>query len=76
MPKVKVKKSEPPETTEILAEAIIKISDGMTALLDSGLNEQGVVVLLKARTGLSQRDIMAVLNGLKQLKGYYCRKGL
>ena len=73
MAKVKVTKSDPPETTEILAEAIVKISNGMTALLDSGLNEQGIMILLRARTGLSLRDIQKMLDGLRQLKGYYCR---
>lgn len=75
MTNVKVTKSDPPETTEILAEAITRISQGMTALSASGLNKRAIVVLLQAETKLSQRDITTVLDALPRLAGWYCRPG-
>lgn len=75
--KIKVTKSDPPETTEILAEAIVKISDSMNSLVKSGLNEKAIILLIQGQPGvtLSRSDIKDVLDGLKQLKGFYCRKG-
>lgn len=70
---VKIKKSDPPETTEILAEAIVRIGDGFSALQKSGLNRRAIAVLIQAETKLSMRDINAVLDALPRLKGWYCR---
>lgn len=68
-----VKDAANPESTEILAAAITKISEGFTSLLASGLNKRAIVVLLQAETKLPQRDITAVLDALPRLKGWYCR---
>lgn len=71
---VKVVKSDPPETKEILAEAITRISEGFTALEKSGLNKRAIMILIQAETKLPQRDIRLVLDALPRLKGWYCRK--
>lgn len=72
---VKVKKSEKnPETKEILAEAIVRISEGFEKLSKSGLNKRAIVILIQAETRLPQRDINAVLDALPRLQGWYCRK--
>ena len=72
---VRVKKSEKnPETTEILAEAIVRISKAFKALQKSGLNEEAIVILIQAQTRLPRRDIANVLRALKRLRGWYCRK--
>ena len=68
-----IKKSEPPETKEILAEAIVKVSAGLAALEQSGLNRDAIVTLLRDKTKVGKRDIEAVLDGLKHLRGWYCR---
>ena len=68
-----VKNSEKPESTEILAEAIVRIGSAMQALEKSGLNERAIVVLIHAETKLSQRDIKIVLDSLRKLKSWYCR---
>lgn len=47
---VRVKKSEPPESTEIMAEAIVKISRGFQRLMDGGLTEEAIVVLIQHKT--------------------------
>jgi len=39
----------------------------------SGLNEEAIVILLHAKCGVSKVDIRKVLNGLRQLRGWYCR---
>lgn len=70
---VSVKKSDPPETTEILAEAITRISKGFASLQKSGLNKQAIIILLQAETKLPQRDIRTVLDALPRLAGWYCR---
>ena len=74
MSNVTVKKSDPPETVEILAEAVIRISSGFTRLKESGLNYKAIVILIQAETKISRRDIEAVLNALPRLSGWYCRK--
>ncbi|BAQ16070.1 hypothetical protein [Methyloceanibacter caenitepidi] len=70
---VKVKKSDPPETKEILAEAITRIGEGFDALQKSGLNKKAIIILIQAETRLSQRDIRTVLDALPRLRGWYCR---
>jgi hypothetical protein len=70
---IAVKKSDPPETKEILAEAITRIGAGFSSLVASGLNKKAIVVLIQAETKLPQRDIIAVLDALPRLRGWYCR---
>ncbi len=71
---VRVKKSEEnPETTEILAEAVTRISTALTELKASGLNEAAIIILVQARTKLPRRDIKDVFDALRRLKGWYCR---
>lgn len=73
MAKIKVTKSDPPESKEVLAEAIVRIGEAARTLQDSGLNERGVIALLHDKTGISKKVIKTVLDGLRQLKGWYCR---
>lgn len=71
---VRVKKSDPPETTEILADAIVRISDALTQLKESGLNRAAIVILIRSKTHLPKRDIEAVLDAQARLASWYCRK--
>ena len=73
MSKITVIKSVPPETTEVLAAAIVRIGEAAEQLRKSGLNERAIVVLLHDGTKVGMSDIRAVLNGLRQLRGWYCR---
>lgn len=72
----KITKSEPPESTELLASSIVKISAAMDKLLKEpgGLNTEAIVLLVHDRTKVGKPDIRAVLEALPQLRGYYCRK--
>lgn len=68
-----VKNIEKPESTEILAEAVIRIGENFEKLQKSGLNRRAVVALIYDYTKVSKRDIEAVLDSLAKLKGWYCR---
>ena len=70
---IRVKKSDPPESTEILADSIVRISEALTKLEASGVNHKAIVILIQAATKLSRRDIEAVLDVQKRLAGWYCR---
>ena len=45
-----VKNEDKPETTEILAEAIVRIGSAMKQLENSGLNEHAIRVLIQHET--------------------------
>lgn len=75
-PKV-VKDLENPESVEILAASIIKISDGMEKFLGSQLNEKALVTLLHQMIGtgnITKSEIKTVLWALPRLKGWYIKK--
>ena len=83
MAKIKViKNKENPEPTQILAEAIIKISNAMEKLSkESGLSEQALIVLIQDncrcldRGGKPSKTIVKIiLESMKTLKGWYLRK--
>jgi hypothetical protein len=67
-----VKKSETePETTEILASAITNVSESLTRLRKSGLNERAILALVKDDTGLSKACVKRVLDSLGSLRRMY-----
>lgn len=68
-----IKNQDKPETTEILAEAVIKIGESMDKLYSSGMNKKAIIVLIANDTKLGKGTIETVLDSLKTLKGYYCR---
>ncbi len=71
---IKVKKSaDKPESTEILASAVVSIGKAADKLLASGLNTKAVIVLLHYETKISQRDIKLILDSLKRLESWYCK---
>lgn len=72
---IKVNKSKDnPESTEILAEAIVRIGEAMDKLNKSGLNRNAIIVLIHDATKLPKRDIRIVLDSLSRLRGWYCKK--
>lgn len=73
---VRVKKSEPPESTEILAEAIVRIGDAVTILNKNGLNRRAIVVLIQDATKIGRSQINEVLDALPRLRGWYCKADL
>lgn len=75
---IKVQKNEEnPETPEVLAESIIKISKGFEKLTNQGLTTKAIVTLLKAMTGMGEvsvPSIYLVLENLPKLSSYYVKK--
>lgn len=73
-----IKNEEKPETPEILAASIIKISEGMQKLAQQGnLTNHAIAILVKNMPNcsqLSKEDILLVLENIPKLKGYYIRK--
>jgi hypothetical protein len=56
-----------------LAGAITAISDGLRALLASGLNRRAVEVLIHDKSKVARRDIVLVLDAIGSLKRDYCQ---
>lgn len=63
-----------PDDARRLAEAVRRIDKAVKALNEGGLNRKAIVVLLAESTGVSRRDINAVLNGLESLGSEYLEK--
>lgn len=72
---IKVKlNEETPEPVELIASSIITIAEAFEKIQNSPLNRRGLVVLIKDETGLSNRDINAVLDSLTELKTLYIKQ--
>jgi len=73
-PKVIVRQDpEKPVEKNILAQAIVDISDALKRLTASGVTRDAVVVLVKDRVGMNKGDIRAVLDSLRDLERDFCR---
>jgi hypothetical protein len=69
-----VQSEEEPVEREVLATAIVRISESVQRLRKSGLNEKAIVALIKdGSTGLSKGQIKTVLECLDSLARDYCR---
>lgn len=71
--RIKVKKSDPEESIEILAEAIVNIGNAVIKLNKNGLNKTAIIVLIHDKTKLPKKTIKIVLDSLPQLERWYCR---
>lgn len=71
--RVQVVKSDPPESKEILAEAIVRIGDAVAKLNASGLNKKAIVLLLNDATKVNKTEIIKILDALPKLRGWYCK---
>jgi hypothetical protein len=61
-----------PEECDTLAEAVKKIGDAVTNLnLNTGLNREGIIVLMQDHTKLPKKTIKKVLDGLIELHSRY-----
>lgn len=56
--------------TELLATSIIDVADAAKKLLNSGLTEHAIHVLIKDKTGIALTTIKAVLNAAADLKSF------
>lgn len=73
-----IKNEEKPETPEILAASLIKISEAFEKLTGKGnLDNDAVACLLQNMKGMrevSKSDIKMVLENIPRLKSYYIRR--
>lgn len=75
MSRVAVKQNPEKEiATEVIAESIVAISDGIKKLRAGRLNDRALVLLLHDVTGVARRDIKVVLDGLQSLESTYIKK--
>lgn len=75
-PQVKITKSEPAESAELLASSIVQVSEASKALLKAGLTEDALVTLLHRYIGptyISRKQIQLVLDALPRLRGWYVK---
>jgi hypothetical protein len=54
-----------------VAEAVKRMRDVGKALSASGLSQRAVTVLLQDATGLTKKDILAVLNAIDNIPKFY-----
>ncbi len=73
MVNVKVLKSDPPESKEILAEAIVRLGESFKKLEANGMNRRAIILLLHDATKVPRRDIDLVLQAIPRLRSWYCR---
>ena len=72
---IKIKQeSEKEVPTEILAQSIVEISQGVRKLRAGRLNDKALRILLSHTSGLSQKTVAQVLNALEDLEAHYIRK--
>jgi hypothetical protein len=72
---VKVKQNpEQPVAAEVIAEAILGISESMKRLSTSGLKRKAIVTLIHDQSGIGKRDIEIVLNNLESLRADWCTR--
>lgn len=64
-------KPEASVTKEMLASAIIRLSDSSNELLNSGLNERAILALLFDSTKISKKTCKKVLDAVGQLRSDY-----
>lgn len=65
---------EAAKTSEEICELLARISDAANRLLNTGLTEDALVILLQHISGVKRSDIRSVLHSLPALKHYYVKK--
>ena len=56
---------------QVIAQSIVKIAEGWDKINRSGLNMKAVLLLISHSSGVSQRDVKAVIYALNSLKADY-----
>lgn len=78
MPKQEVSVTQNPDApvpAEVMAQSIVRISDGIAKLLHSGLNKRAVIALVKDSTRIEKATIERVIDGLESLAFNYTTNG-
>lgn len=69
-----VQEEENQVPVEVMAKAIVDISNALIRINLSGLKRKALVILLSHSTGQTQKAVAAVLDGLDNLKRDYLNK--
>jgi len=64
----------PLDASEDIAQAIRDVSDAAARILDAGLNQRALNILIRDATGVNFREINAVLNILPELGELYTQE--
>lgn len=70
-----INNEENPVEKEILAEAIVRMSEGVQKLSKNGLNKKAIIILIQDQTKFSKREIESVIDAIGQLQRLYCVQG-
>lgn len=68
---MKIKQDDPPIGKDVLASAIVRISESLERLRKSGVNRVAIVALVKDDIGIPKSTINQVLDSLEHLKRNY-----
>ena len=69
-----IQDEQKPVEKNILAQAVVRISEAASDLRrSSGLNDRALVLLISASSKVGKPDVEAVLRSLENLKRDYCR---
>lgn len=77
MAKAKIKviqNQDKPIPTEVMAENIRSISEGLRRVLSGQLNEKAIVLLISWSSQVSQAQVKKVLEAMAQLESTYLKK--
>jgi hypothetical protein len=72
-----IKNDVDPETPELLADSIVRISKAFQQLATQGLTQNAIIVLLKGMKGMNEVSVVSirlVVENLPKLASYYVRK--
>ena len=61
------------EPFTVVANSIIKLADGLTAMNESGLTNRAIVLLLHDATGVNKKEIVKILEAAPLLSERYIR---
>jgi len=65
---------ENPEPIELIAQAIIDLSDAFKKIESSRLTKRAIILLIKDRCYVNMKDIEIILDIAPKLKDYYIKK--
>ena len=60
--------------TDKIAEAVIDIAEAVKKLRAGKLNDKALLLLIAHASGVSQREVRAVMDGMEGMKAYYLKK--
>ncbi len=70
-PHIKVQHGDEP--FEVVAASIVKLADGFQAMIDSGLTQRAIILLLHDATGVNKKEIVKILEAAPKLAERYVR---